>query len=373
MHNGQAASSQWLNIKLKSIFTHLIFKVRKMKFGIYTEPVLSASDITTIQQGKMSNVYMQLGTWAEGNAITINPQDAQINAYVSACHAAGLKAYAWIGVPAGANVLDLTTATNQTTAITNMITVCNQYNFDGIADDPEQIIFNVYSDLIAYFNQAAATLHLSNKEYYCAMLPYWSTAYGSTLLSTLKIDGVLALMYGFPNDASLQSNFDTFLTFFLQNITASPLHIVIHSDSNGLYPNLSATIQWIIQLLDSGISTANLGGVDIFWYTTMDDGQWGTWLTWTLVSGSTTTPPTTPPTTSTGCFIATVAGMTPDELTQLRAVRDFVKNLPSGAALVDFYYANAPKYVALVNANPQLKKDIHDAIELILAVVKALP
>lgn len=85
------------------------------------------------------------------------------------------------------------------------------------------------------------------------------------------------------------------------------------------------------------------------------------------------TPPPNPTPTPTGCFIATAAGMTPTELTQLRKIRDLISNFPDGKALVDFYYAKAIQYVPLVEANPQLKQDIHDALELILKGINDNP
>ena len=80
-----------------------------------------------------------------------------------------------------------------------------------------------------------------------------------------------------------------------------------------------------------------------------------------------------PTTAKQGCFIATAAGMTPTELTQLRAIRDLVKRFPDGKALVDFYYNTAFAYVPLVESNPDLKKDIHEALELILKAVNNNP
>ena len=86
-----------------------------------------------------------------------------------------------------------------------------------------------------------------------------------------------------------------------------------------------------------------------------------------------TNPAPNPTPTQTGCFIATAAGMTPTELTTLRAIRDLVKQFPDGKALVDFYYANAFQYVPLVEGNPELKQDIHNALELIIKAVSDNP
>lgn len=81
----------------------------------------------------------------------------------------------------------------------------------------------------------------------------------------------------------------------------------------------------------------------------------------------------TPPPSPSGCFIASAAGMTPKELTQLRLIRDFVSQFPAGKKLVDFYYKKAAAYVPLVKSNLPLQNDIHDALEVILEALNSDP
>ena len=126
-----------------------------------------------------------------------------------------------------------------------MVSLVSTYGFDGMADDVEELKYNVMSDYVAYYNGAASAMHAIGKQYFTTVVAYLPPAMGATLFSQIKVDRIQIMLYTYPSD-QLTTMFKVHVDFILQHST-SPVGLAIHSD--GPYQTLSTSMSWIDQQL----------------------------------------------------------------------------------------------------------------------------
>jgi hypothetical protein len=234
----------------------------------------------------ITNLYIQYGEWTSSNSITTLFSAAQVETAVANAHAKGLKIFPWVLSGSGSPI-DLSTPQKRTTAINAMISVINTYGFDGFDDDIESFDWSSYQNLVTYYNAATVAMHAIGKKYFTAIITYWATGMGSSLFSTINVDALQPMLYGFPDP--VETNFKSKMDFVL-TYTTSPIHLAIHSD--GPYQAFADSMAWIDEQIAAGTPTNKLTGIEIFWQVDMDASQWTAWGNWAL-KDSTAPPPTT--------------------------------------------------------------------------------
>ena len=157
--------------------------------GIWTQ---AGSDVTVSQcafylSKDISCVYVQTGYWRSDGSISYFISPSQMQTAVANAHAAGLKIYPWVTSQASYGVvLNIGSASYRQNAINNMVNLVRTYGFDGVADDIEELDYNVMSDYVAYFNGAASALHAIGKQYFAAIIAYLPPAMGSAPIQPNK-------------------------------------------------------------------------------------------------------------------------------------------------------------------------------------------
>ena len=248
--------------------------------GLWTQ---AGSDVTVSQcafylSKDISCVYVQTGYWRSDGSISYFISPSQMQTAVANAHAAGLKIYPWVTSQASyGNVLNIGSASLRQTAINNMVNLVRTYGFDGVADDIEELNYNVMSDYVAYFNGAASALHAIGKQYFAAIIAYLPQAMGSSMFSTISVDKIQPMLYGYPSGQQ-QTKFKEQMDFVLR-YSSSAVGLAIHSDFSA-YGTLIDAMRWVDQQLAAGTPTARLAGIDIFWTVGMTQSQWNTWSSW---------------------------------------------------------------------------------------------
>jgi len=220
---------------------------------------------------------MQTGYWKSDNSIYYLISPSQIQTAVFNAHSVGLKIYPWIASQlTDGEVIDIGTSSLRQNAFNSMVNIVKTYGFDGIADDVEELDYNVMNDYVAYYNGAASAMHAIGKQYFAAIIAYLPPAMGSALFSQIKVDRIQIMLYTYPPD-QLTTMFKEHIDFILR-YSSSPVGLAIHSD--GPFQPLSTSMSWIDQQLATGTPTNKLAGIDIFWVIAMNTNQWNTWSNW---------------------------------------------------------------------------------------------
>ncbi len=221
---------------------------------------------------------MQVGYWKSDSSLYYLVSSSQIQTAVANAHAAGLKIYAWVTSQASyGTTINIGASNLRQTAINNMVNLARDYNFDGIADDLEELQCSGYSDYVSYFNGAASALHTIGKQYYTAVVAYLPPNMGASLFSTIHVDRIQPMLYAYPSglqETKLKEHVDFFLRY-----SSSPVGLAIHSD-HPPYGTLVDAMSWVDEQLATGTPTGKLAGIDIFWVHGMTQSQWNAWSNW---------------------------------------------------------------------------------------------
>ena len=247
--------------------------------GIWTQagPDMTPSKCSFYVSNKIKELYMQVGYWKSDCSIYNLVSAAEIRSAVANAHGAGLKVFAWVTSQVSyGDTLNIGTSSLRQTAFNSMVNLVNVYGFDGVADDAEELEYNVFSDYVAYFNGATLAMHSIGKQYFSAVLTYLATNMGSSLFSQINVDRLQPMLYCFPSN-QLPNVFKEHMDFILR-YSSSPVGLAIHSDNP--YQSLSTSMSWIDQQLAAGTPVNKLSGIDIFWNFGMTQNQWSTWSNW---------------------------------------------------------------------------------------------
>ena len=249
--------------------------------GIWTQAGsdLAPSQCSYYKQQKITEIYMQVGYWKSDSSLYYLVSSSQIQTAVANAHAAGLKIYAWVTSQAsyGATI-NIGSSSLRQTAINNMVNLARDYNFDGIADDLEELQCSGYSDYVSYFNGAASALHSIGKQYFTAVVAYLPPNMGASTLQhhsrRQNSTHAIRLSVWTARNQSLKEHVDFFLRY-----SSSPVGLAIHSD-HPPYGTLVDAMSWVDEQLATGTPTGKLAGVDIFWVHGMTQSQWNAWSYW---------------------------------------------------------------------------------------------
>ncbi len=221
---------------------------------------------------------MQVGYWKSDSSLYYLVSSSQIQTAVANAHAAGLKIYAWVTSQASyGTTINIGASNLRQTAINNMVNLARDYNFDGIADDLEELQCSGYSDYVSYFNGAASALHTIGKQYYTAVVAYLAPNMGTALFSTIHVDRIQPMLYTYPSglqETKAKEHIDFYLRY-----SSSPVGLAIHSDYPA-YGTLADAMSWVDEQLATGTPTGKLAGIDIFWLHGMTQSQWNAWSNW---------------------------------------------------------------------------------------------
>jgi hypothetical protein len=248
--------------------------------GIWTQAGsdLAPSQCSYYRQQKITEIYMQVGYWKSDSSLYYLVSSSQIHTAVANAHAAGLKIYAWVTSQASyGTTINIGASSLRQTAINNMVNLARDYNFDGIADDLEELQCSGYSDYVSYFNGAASALHTIGKQYYTAVVAYLPPNMGASLFSTIHVDRIQPMLYAYPSglqETKAKEHIDFFLRY-----SSSPVGLAIHSD-HPPYGTLVDAMSWVDEQLATGTPTGKLAGIDIFWVNGMTQSQWNAWSNW---------------------------------------------------------------------------------------------
>ncbi len=243
--------------------------------GIWTQPDIRTVDCAIFVSNNIKNIYYQIGRWESNGSLTnmLYPTyESQIIAAVANAHAVGLKVYAWV-IDDGGNVA-LGTAAQRATAINSLVHLVQRYGFDGVADDIE--IWHSYPNLIAYYNDATTALHAIGKEFFATIISYWLTDMSAAQIASIHVDRIQPMLYDLWGniETTFKLTVDRTLTY-----ATSPVGLAIQSVGPPSYEPMSDAMAWVDEQLFSS-STANLAGIDIFWYSSVSSSEWTAWNNW---------------------------------------------------------------------------------------------
>lgn len=243
---------------------------------------VTASTCTLLAAHNITNLYADYGNWESDGSITVDPSVAEINAAVTAAHAAGLKIYAWIiSSTAGGGVLNVNNAGVRATAAANAALVVTTYGFDGIQDDIEELPTYTWADLVSYYNAAYTAVDGAGGDYYVAMIPSWAETMGSTNFQSITCDRLQPMLYDFL-DGYEEPQFKHAMDYFLRN-SPNNVGLAVGSYTGSSWDIPFATsLEWINEQFRAGTLPNRLVGVDIFWNATTTTSEWSTWDSWKL-------------------------------------------------------------------------------------------
>ncbi len=241
--------------------------------GIWTlpsQPTSATSKMLT--EMKITNIYVQIGRWNPDGSISLAGSPSDYRTTVANAHAVGLKVYAWV-IDDGGNVA-LGTAAQRATAINSLVHLVQTYGFDGVADDIE--IWHSYPNLIAYYNDATTALHAIGKEFFATIISYWLTDMSAAQIASIHVDRIQPMLYCLWGniETTFKLTVDRTLTY-----ATSPVGLAIQSMGPPSYEPMSDAMAWVDEQLFSS-STANLAGIDIFWYSSVSSSEWTAWNNW---------------------------------------------------------------------------------------------
>ena len=253
-------------------------EMNQMVNGIWTQPGdPTRSNCALFAANNVKNIYLQVGDWRSDGSIDLSSHGqtpSMFYASVANAHAAGLKIYAWI-IDEGGNV-PLTTSGQRATAINNLVNVVKTYGFDGIADDIE--IWHPYPTLITYYNEATKALHAIGKEYFTAVIAYWLQEMSPAQIASIHVDRIQPMLYDLWGNYELifKTTMDKILTHATSTVG---LALPSYTPCSWYSPTIKTSMQWVdTQLVSS--STANLAGIDIFWFASTASSEWTAWNDW---------------------------------------------------------------------------------------------